>query len=202
MSEPKRAWTPRPAQPYQPGNQAAVTHGARASVPADEVRAAIVHLFGEEVDDWPLAARRTAEIAGELQVRCERARADLAKRGLVVDGKDNPLLKWLNAWEGRLLAILREHGGTPMTELELTRRRLELRDHAFNAQALEALAADGRAAIQARVVEALPAAGEPEKPTQGPLVADDIEGEPYEDSYLPGVADYDRFNRPSWGVEE
>lgn len=28
------------------------------------------------------------------------------------------------------------------------------------------------------------------------------EGEPYEDTYLPGIPDYDRFNRPSWGEEE
>lgn len=30
----------------------------------------------------------------------------------------------------------------------------------------------------------------------------DIEGEPYEDSYLPGIPDYDRFGRPSWEIEE
>lgn len=28
------------------------------------------------------------------------------------------------------------------------------------------------------------------------------EGEPFEDTYLPGIPDYDRFNRPSWEVEE
>lgn len=32
----------------------------------------------------------------------------------------------------------------------------------------------------------------------GPL----LEGEPYEDTYLPGIADYDRFGRPAWGTEE
>lgn len=30
----------------------------------------------------------------------------------------------------------------------------------------------------------------------------DIEGEPYEDTYLPGIPDYDRFGRPSWEVAE
>jgi hypothetical protein len=27
---------------------------------------------------------------------------------------------------------------------------------------------------------------------------DNFEGEPFEDTYLPGIPDYDRFNRPSW----
>jgi hypothetical protein len=31
---------------------------------------------------------------------------------------------------------------------------------------------------------------------------DELEGEPYEDTYFPGIADYDRFGRPSWGTEE
>lgn len=30
------------------------------------------------------------------------------------------------------------------------------------------------------------------------LIAIDIEGEPCEDTYLQGIPDYDRFNRPSW----
>lgn len=25
-----------------------------------------------------------------------------------------------------------------------------------------------------------------------------VEGEPYEDTYFPGIADYDMFGRPSW----
>lgn len=29
----------------------------------------------------------------------------------------------------------------------------------------------------------------------------DLEGEPNEDTYLPGIPDYDRFGRPSWEVE-
>lgn len=29
-----------------------------------------------------------------------------------------------------------------------------------------------------------------------------IEGEPNEDTYLPGIPDYDRFNRPSWGTDD
>lgn len=29
-----------------------------------------------------------------------------------------------------------------------------------------------------------------------------IEGEPYEDTYFPGIPDYDRFGRPAWGTEE
>lgn len=35
------------------------------------------------------------------------------------------------------------------------------------------------------------------------LVLDEatVEGEPYEDTYFPGIADYDRFGRPSWGEE-
>lgn len=35
-----------------------------------------------------------------------------------------------------------------------------------------------------------------------PLVTDDLEGEPFEDTYFPGVPDYDLFGRPSWGTEE
>jgi hypothetical protein len=35
-----------------------------------------------------------------------------------------------------------------------------------------------------------------------PAAAADIEGEPYEDTYLPGIADYDRFGRASWDVPE
>jgi hypothetical protein len=36
----------------------------------------------------------------------------------------------------------------------------------------------------------------------GHCVSDVIEGEPYEDTYLPGVPDYDRFGRASWDVPE
>lgn len=28
------------------------------------------------------------------------------------------------------------------------------------------------------------------------------EGEPFEDTWLPGIADYDRFNRPSWITDQ
>jgi hypothetical protein len=36
----------------------------------------------------------------------------------------------------------------------------------------------------------------------GQCMESSIEGEPYEDTYFPGIADYDRFGRPSWSTEE
>lgn len=36
----------------------------------------------------------------------------------------------------------------------------------------------------------------------GHAVCSCLEGEPNEDTYFPGIPDYDRFNRPSWGEEE
>lgn len=48
--------------------------------------------------------------------------------------------------------------------------------------------------------------GEDEPDAQTLADADDalilLEGEPNEDAYLPGIPDYDIFNRPSWGTEE
>lgn len=49
---------------------------------------------------------------------------------------------------------------------------------------------------QPETVEQLPLFG----PAATPVI--DIEGEPFEDTYLPGIPDYDRFGRPSWEVPE
>jgi hypothetical protein len=51
----------------------------------------------------------------------------------------------------------------------------------------------------------VPAVSFPEPAPMFEVVAEftvDIEGEPFEDTYLPGIPDYDRFNRPSWGEDE
>jgi hypothetical protein len=167
------AYVWRPSNPpFEAGNTVAVKHGAQAAaIPDDEIADAMRELFGS-TDETGLAPakRATRRLAGELFVRRARALAWVDQHGLIdAEGKPAGILRRLDTWESKLFALLREEGGTTLSELEIIRRRLELRDHAFNASALATLAADGRAALEAR---------RPELEAAGVLDAIDVDAEP------------------------
>lgn len=164
--KPKKGWAD-PAHPEHrparakwrdawPGNDLAVKSGAqRAKLPAEELAAAVIHLFGD-VSAWPLAARRTSEIAGQMWVRRQRALDWCAKVGMFRDdGSLQPVLRMVDTWDSKILALLREHGGTPMAMAQLTRVKAE-------ARAIEEAAGQdwsaGRAIVERRRAELNPSA--------------------------------------------
>jgi hypothetical protein len=59
------------------------------------------------------------------------------------DGTPQPVLKLVDSWEGKLLALLREHGGTPMAQAQLARELAQVKAAAWD---LSGLQAAGRAA--------------------------------------------------------
>lgn len=137
-------WRRRDAVPYEPGNQAARTHGVWASdVPDLAVRLAEEIFPPELVARFPLIAIRGAE----TWIRLRRAEDDIAERGVIIDGKDHPLLRFVSQWDKFLLEVAREYGMTPRAEAGLARERA---DAARQVVDLDAIRARGRATIDTR----------------------------------------------------
>ena len=75
------------------------------------------------------------------------AEADIAARGDVVDGKENPLVSRLNGWRRFLLDVAKEYGMTPRAEASLSVERAQA---ARDGVDLEAIRERGRQVIDAR----------------------------------------------------
>lgn len=149
-------WTPRPAQPYQPGNQEARTHGAYASdlgdaagERAEGLRSSMpwlgVEAFAGSVHDLAVA-----------EVIVDRLVAYLAEHGLLDDdGNPRPAATMLDRWMGRAQRVRSEMGLTPAAWAKLLASLTASGDGETNQ--LEALRKVGREIREAAERKALEA---------------------------------------------
>lgn len=142
--------------PYGSGNTEALKHGGtRATLSSSERADAHLYLFGQpDSTGMPPAVRATRTIAVDLWVRRQRVLAWVEDEGLFrVDGTLQPALKLADQWDSKLLRILAEHGGTPLALAQLTRVQAEARLAIAQGNDLVSLASQGRAVLDARVIE-------------------------------------------------
>ncbi len=148
--------------PFEPGNQAARTHGYWAKVDDTELLATVDDLYGHQpdlIDRYPAIAAMGAGI----WIRRRRALADIDKRGMVItdhagDERPHPLLEHVDRCERRLLELSRRYGLDPRSDAELTRHRAGAVAAGFD---LDALRARGRETLDARTADT---PDEPEQP--------------------------------------
>jgi hypothetical protein len=143
----EQSWVPQPARDYSwadaaPGNQLARTHGVWAADVTDEAREILPRLFEQaDIERHPLAA----VLAAETWIRLRRAEADIAGRGMVLDDRPHPLLRYVSQWHRELLDVAREYGMTPRSEAEVARARADASRLAVD---LDAIRARGRDALR------------------------------------------------------
>src|SRR2546423_14462042 len=91
----------REKQPFEPGNTAAIgnrgprRHGVWSADVSERAVELVDVLFDPQaVERHPLVAL----LAAQTWVQLQRAETDIATRGDVIDGKENPLVGRLNGW--------------------------------------------------------------------------------------------------------
>lgn len=150
---PSSSWTPRPAEPYQPGNVKAKKSGAwseRSVAPlAAELTAGLL------ADRPDLAAYPDVVTAwSRAEARC-RLLADWFDDGFFKpDGEERPGIRYVVQFEKQAADLRAKLGLDPLSEAKLARDRATATAVAFD---LDALAARGRAALDARRAELQPA---------------------------------------------
>lgn len=136
--EPEGGWARRHPD-FEMGNEAARTHGVWAADVDDEALEVVGALFASElVDRYPAMAL----VGAQAWVRRRRALADIEARGMVIDEKPHPLLRYVHQWERTLLDLSQRFGLDPRSDYELRRAQVDATRGAFD---LDAALAAGRA---------------------------------------------------------
>lgn len=130
--------------PFEPGNKAAVRHGAYSVEVYGPIARELV--TGVLVDRPQLARYRTAVAAwADLEARCLVIREHLNDHGMLADGEPRAAMDLLLKLERQADKARQRLGLDPKADADLARSRLDAERHAVD---LEAIQAAGRAALE------------------------------------------------------
>lgn len=152
MSDVERRWSPRPAQPYEPGNDAALTHGAYAELRLSEQAEELAPLLERLVPAFRPSDRPMVQLLALTWARLQAAAAAIDAAG----PEELPALRRdERLWAGLAARVLDQLGMSPTA-----RARLGL-DVAMAQRAITLTGLHAEAAGEVIDGEAVEADGEP-----------------------------------------